>query len=745
MDAIQGDFRGVRWPLLVASIALLPVALLGGYAVLAGSHALALQVARTLDATSRSVVARVGGELRLRSETVGVLARDHDLGEACRARDPAKVRRRLAELVEAATDLERAFVTDPAGVLWADWPEAPTSLGVDFSHRDWYRGVTSSRSTYISEVYRRAAPPAVNLVAIAAPIPGPAGTQEDVLGYLVAQVTLARLAPAETDPGTPGIPIVTLLDPTGTIASRPTLDLAARDHDELASAVPVVEALAGRTWRGRFHCPIVGGETIASAYPCRVGGRDWAVLVQLPRAEAEADAVSLARGLGVAGFLAASLVAGFALMLTRALDRLARIHRRLGLSHRDLERRMEESLAELERKEQMLQHARKMELIGQMAGGVAHDFGNVMSLVLGHADMLLEELPAEDPRHRDVETIRMAGERGARLTRQLLDISRRRSTPPVDLDLGTVLRSMEDLLTRLAGTGVEVELRVQEGLAAIRAVPDQVEQVVMNLVVNAKDAMPDGGRLSVRVSNHELVRPGLDVLGPLPAGKYVLLEVEDDGIGMDEEVQHRIFEPFFTTKAEGLGTGLGLSTVFAIVSQSGGALRVASRKGEGTCFSVYFPALDRDSGASVPAARDPLPDAPAAPGTILVVDDEGDLRALTAKVLERNGYRVTALPDAASTLTWLETAPRPPDLLCVDILLPEVDGISLVRRVRSRYPDLPVLYVSGCAPAQWKGDLHPDAVGDFLEKPVRPRELVSKVRELLGSTARPASPAGPQD
>jgi signal transduction histidine kinase/CheY-like chemotaxis protein len=378
----------------------------------------------------------------------------------------------------------------------------------------------------------------------------------------------------------------------------------------------------------------------------------------------------------------------------------------------------------LSRAEEQIRQAQKMDAIGRLAGGVAHDFNNVLSVILSYASFVRDGLKPDDPLRGDVKEIQVAAERAAKLTHQLLAFSRRQVLQPRILDPNDVIRGMESMLRRLVGEDVELLFRPGAAVGRIKSDPSQIEQVLMNLVINARDAMPTGGKLTIETNNVELERSAQQ-----PAGSYVLLAVTDSGIGMDRETQSRIFEPFFTTKEIGKGTGLGLATVFGIVQQSGGAIRVYSEPGHGTTFKIYLP---RHEEAQADAVRS-LPGRPPPGGreTILLVEDEGQLRAIAATVLSRAGYRVMEARNGVDALEKAKEFPGAIHLLLTDVIMPEMGGRPLMERMTELRPETKVLYMSG-----YTDDvvvLHGLLQGDveFLQKPIRPETLLRRVRDVL--------------
>ncbi len=385
--------------------------------------------------------------------------------------------------------------------------------------------------------------------------------------------------------------------------------------------------------------------------------------------------------------------------------------------------------------ERQFQESQKMEIVGRLAGGVAHDFNNLLTVILGYSELVLGGLPPESPHRTSVTEIRRAGERAASLTRQLLAFSRRQVLELKALDLNRVVGEMERMIRRLIGEDVRFETTLAPGLRAIRADPGQVEQVVLNLVVNARDAMPEGGTLALRTEAAATAEGEEDGFGGvLRAGSWVSLSVSDTGVGMDEPTRRRILEPFFTTKSAGKGTGLGLATVHSIVHQSGGQIAVRSEPGRGTSFRVLLPPTDE-----VPAGAEPPPPAAAAPaaGLVLLVEDDPAIRELVAESLRSAGYRVRAAVSAETALALLPEEPREPiALLLTDLVLQGMNGFELARRFRLQRPGVPVLGMTGYIDrGSLEGPLRA-AMDGILRKPFSPDVLLRRVAEVLAA-ARP--------
>lgn len=380
--------------------------------------------------------------------------------------------------------------------------------------------------------------------------------------------------------------------------------------------------------------------------------------------------------------------------------------------------------------EDQLRHAQKMEAVGRVAGGVAHDFNNVLTVINGYAQAALERLPPGDPLRRDLEEVLRAGERAAALTRQLLAFSRKAPASPVPLDLNAVLAGMEKFLRRLIGSDVEIVSRPAPNLGRVMADPGQIEQVIMNLALNARDAMPKGGTLMLETARVELGAEAAERHLGLSPGPHAVLSVSDTGVGMDRETLTRIFEPFFTTKGPGEGTGLGLSIVWAIVREAGGGIWVYSEPGKGTTFKIYFP----EAKAAAGAAGTPVEAAPALPRgteTVLVAEDERSIRRLIRELLTTLGYRVLEAADGDEALRVAKEYGQTIHLLLTDSVMPLMSGRDVARQVAAARPGIRVLYMSGYTGPALAANGHGVAPADFLEKPFTPSALARKVREVL--------------
>ncbi len=386
--------------------------------------------------------------------------------------------------------------------------------------------------------------------------------------------------------------------------------------------------------------------------------------------------------------------------------------------------------AALGRTEEQLRQAQKMEAVGRLAGGVAHDFNNVLTVILSYSEMIAESLSPGDPMRADAEEIAKAGHRAADLTRQLLMFSRQEVVEAKILDLNDVLAKMDKMLRRILGEDVDLASVPAPALGHARADPTHVEQVIMNLVVNSRDAMPTGGKLTIETGNVFLDDAhARDHLGVIP-GPYIMLAVSDTGIGMDRATQARIFEPFYTTKDKGKGTGLGLSTVFGIVRQCGGSIWVYSEPGRGTTFKVYLPRVDDDIDVEAPAAEPPNL---SGTETVLLVEDEDQIRAVTRVILRDLGYQVIEARNGGEALLHCENHPGTIDLLLTDVVMPQMSGPELAKRLMRTRPDMRVLCMSGYTDDALVRHGAADSGMAYLQKPITPTKLARKVRAVLDS------------
>ncbi|OLC06005.1 MAG: hypothetical protein AUH41_13780 [Gemmatimonadetes bacterium 13_1_40CM_66_11] len=387
-----------------------------------------------------------------------------------------------------------------------------------------------------------------------------------------------------------------------------------------------------------------------------------------------------------------------------------------------------QDITERKQLEVQLRQAQKMEAIGRLAGGVAHDFNNLLTAIFGYVDLLREEIPAGSAAQQDLAEVRKASERAASLTKQLLAFSRQQVLEPVVLKPNALVEDVEKMLHRLIGEDVELRLSLSPDTGNVRADPGQLQQVLMNLVVNARDAMPTGGKLILETANSELSEQYVELHQPVVPGHYVMLAVSDTGAGMTPETKGRIFEPFFTTKEKGKGTGLGLSTVYGIVKQSGGYIWAYSEVGRGTTFKIYLPRVDEPAE---PLWKPTENGSVAGTETILLAEDDPILRPLARALLEKLGYTVLEGEDAQSALAAARAYGGPIHLLVADVVMPGPSGRELARRLAEFRPETKILYVSGYTDDAivHHGMLEPGL--NFLQKPFTPAVLARKVREVL--------------
>jgi PAS domain S-box-containing protein len=386
-------------------------------------------------------------------------------------------------------------------------------------------------------------------------------------------------------------------------------------------------------------------------------------------------------------------------------------------------------ITEQKRLEAQFLQAQKMEAVGRLAGGVAHDFNNLLTVINSHSQLALLEIKEWDPLREKFESIQKAGERAANLTRQLLAFSRRQVVEMKVIDLNTLLRDLEKMLQRVIGEDIRLETALTADLGRVKADPGQIEQAILNLVVNARDAMPGGGKLTIETGNEEVDPEFAGKHMGLKPGRYVRLSVSDTGVGMPPEVRERLFEPFFTTKEKGKGTGLGLSTVYGVVKQSGGEIWIYSEPGMGTTAKIFLPAVDEPLETS--KGKSQAERMPKGTETILVVEDEDEVRKLALGILSKQGYRVLEAAHGGDALLMMEQNREPIQLLLTDVVMPGINGPDFARRLKFIHPGLKVLYMSGYADNVifQQGILDPSVA--FLQKPFTVERLTGKVREVL--------------
>jgi two-component system, cell cycle sensor histidine kinase and response regulator CckA len=395
---------------------------------------------------------------------------------------------------------------------------------------------------------------------------------------------------------------------------------------------------------------------------------------------------------------------------------------------------MVEDMTEIRRLEAQFIEAQKMEVIGQLAGGVAHDFNNILAVIMGYGDLLSSDLGADSPLLKYTEEIRHASDRAAGLTRQLLVFSRKQTVQPVVLDLNDTVRDLDKLLLRLIDENIDMKIVSGRDTGHVKADPGYIGQVLMNLVVNARDAMPDGGKLTIAINNATFDEAYTNKHAGAIPGAFVMLSVSDTGTGICDEVKARLFEAFFTTKPKGKGTGLGLSTCQTIVQQSGGYIDIYSELGQGTTFKIYFPRVEQPIDAV--AAFFPSGPLPRGTETLLVVEDDMSLRHLARGVLETQGYDVRTAPNGQEALRVAHEQKGPPiRLVITDVIMPQMGGKEMAEHLKATNPDLKILFTSGYTDDTISHHGVLEAGVEFLAKPYTPAALAFKVREMLDAAA----------
>jgi signal transduction histidine kinase len=504
---------------------------------------------------------------------------------------------------------------------------------------------------------------------------------------------------------------------------------------------PLKSALAGtvavevKELRGAEH-RYEAGRTLAEVY-VPISSRQSGEVVGVLEVYKTPNQLQATIGQGQTIIWAISLAGGLILGLT-LLPLFRQISRQELAQARRLEqeayaRRLEEEVAErtqaLERTQTQLVQAQKMEAVGQLAGGIAHDFNNLLTVITGRSEILLEDLSGQDAARTQVELIKRTAERAAALTQQLLAFSRKQILQPVAVDLNVAVTRIEPMLRRLIGEHVAVSAALEPALGTVSADPTQLDQIIVNLAVNARDAMPGGGQITLSTANVELGEADARRHPGLRPGRYVMLAVADTGAGMDAATQAHIFEPFFTTKEPGKGTGLGLSMVYGIVQQSGGHIRLDSEPGRGATFRIYLPRVEAPVWAPGPSPAPARPERGSE--TILLVEDETDLRDLAREILEGQGYTVLIAGDPQEALRLAGGFAGSIHLLLTDVVMPQMSGRELATRLAPGRPDMKVLYMSGYTDDVIVGHGVLDPRLAFLSKPFTPGTLAGKVREVL--------------
>jgi signal transduction histidine kinase len=386
-------------------------------------------------------------------------------------------------------------------------------------------------------------------------------------------------------------------------------------------------------------------------------------------------------------------------------------------------------ITERKRLEQQFQQAQKMEAVGRLAGGIAHDFNNLLTAILGYGQILLSEVATDDPLRSGLEEIKRAGERAATLTHQLLAFSRRQVLLPKVLDLNSIVADVQKMLLRMIGEDVELITKPGADLGRVKADPGQLIQVLMNLAVNSRDAMPDGGALTIETASVHLTQSDVRAHPGMRPGNYVLLAVSDTGCGMDKNTQARIFEPFFTTKEVGKGTGLGLATVYGIVKQSDGYISLQSEPDHGTTFKIYFPRIEESTPSAAPRQANAITST--GNETVLVVEDEAGVRNLVSHVLRRHGYTVLEASGGEEALSLVDQYDGLIALLLTDMIMPVMSGRQLAEKLLAKQEGLRVVYMSGYVNPEGDHPQRGNSKRAFLQKPFKPDVLARMVREVL--------------
>jgi signal transduction histidine kinase len=394
----------------------------------------------------------------------------------------------------------------------------------------------------------------------------------------------------------------------------------------------------------------------------------------------------------------------------------------------ELEQRVKDRTAELEKRDHQLRQAQKMEAIGTLAGGIAHEFNNLLQAIQGYTRYAMEGLDAEGERHKDLQQVIQASDRATALTRQLLGFSRREVLQMSDIEPNALVSSLVKMLRPLIGEHIKIELMLGENIGVVHADPGHLQQMLMNLCVNARDAMPGGGRLTIKSEDVRLTEAYCDYHHDIQPGRYLLLTVADTGCGMPPEVRDHIFEPFFTTKEVGKGTGLGLAMVYGMVRQHRGAIRVYSEVGIGTTFRIYLPTIDHASDALTPPAPKP---ASGGTETILVAEDDPLVRELAVRMLQRAGYQTITAADGEEAVGVFEDNVDRVALALLDVVMPRLNGRDAFQRMKAIKPTLPAVFCSGYDPQMAHVGLATDEEMRLIQKPFDPQLLLATIREVL--------------
>ncbi len=408
-------------------------------------------------------------------------------------------------------------------------------------------------------------------------------------------------------------------------------------------------------------------------------------------------------------------------------------HQKLQLAHQKIQNQTKDLRKTVKERTKRLLQSERLAVVGQLAGGIAHDFNNILTAILGFSQLLLDSLPAKSPLRNDVNSIAESGERAVDLVKQLLAFSRRQILSPQIINLNDAIKNVQKMLSRVIGEDIELTIDEEENLGNIMADPIQIEQIVLNLSVNARDAMPKGGHLTIKTANVSLDKPYCRSHKiSLVHGDYVKMSVSDTGEGMSEDVQAKIFEPFFTTKKKGKGTGLGLSTVFGIVKQTQGDITVSSKKGKGTTINIYFPCVQETSKKRT-KNRNIVTELPRGRETILLVEDEDEVRQLTARMLTKQGYRVMQAKEGKTALSLSKKYNGPIDLLLTDVIMPQMNGKILAEHLTAQRSKLKVLYISGHIDSMITQQGIVNENSDLLQKPYTFESLNYKIRNIFDS------------